>query len=286
MPSPMHRHVWHCCCAILLYALQTPAVAVDYDNGSVNIVDTDIQPQNIRIFDGTGGVSTTVNVQSGANYDGLFAFESSIANIHDGSISTQDINALNNSMVSIFGGSIAGADADNDAYMHISGGALSRSGRVVGGFGTSTIDITGGSFSGSDISIIGFNSSLINIYGGDFTGDIRSDHDSSIWVSGGQIPSIVATDRSTLTLAGSSFNIPAIGGDIDLSTPYIIDFTLNDTITGVLADGSILDADIFNSGTIGSRIILTSVPLPGAALLLGSGLACLFGIAKYRRAGR
>lgn len=258
-----------------LCAVQVPAYAVDFSNGITNTVDTDIQPQGIRIFDGAGGTTTTVNVQSGADYNGLFSYDTSIANIYDGSDSTQDINALNDSMVNIFGGTMVGADADDNAYLSISGGTLTRAGRVVGGFGDSTIDITNGTFTGSDISVIGLSNASINIGGGNFTGDIRSEDDSSIWVRGGDIPSVVSIDRGTLTLVGSSFSIPSLGGSVSLATPYVIDFTLNDTITGVLADGSSLNADIFNAGTIGSRIILTSVPVPPAVYLFVSGLIFL-----------
>jgi len=261
------------------------AVALDFANGATNTLDSDIRPANARVFDGPGDATTTLDVVTGGAANGVIAFGGSVVNIFAGAISDGAVNGEDTSSVSIFGGTIAGADAEDASTLLISGGSFTRgSGRVVGAFGDANVTITGGSFSGTDISVLARGDSGVEVRGGSFSGSVRAEDDSTAVVRGGAIPDLVSRDRAALTLIGSAFAIPALGGPISLNSPFVIDSFLDDVITGTLADGSALNAGIFNAGTgaLPSRIILQAVPVPAALPLLAGALAALFGIARRR----
>jgi hypothetical protein len=268
---------------LALLVLATPAVSLDFNNGEVNNFSGDIGAAGIRVYDDALNNPTTLNLIAGAKFNGLFAYDFSIVTVSAGTTSAQDINALNNSMVSVFGGNAQGADADDEAHLIISDGHFTRSGRVVGAFGDSIVDISGGQFDalGSAIALIAFDTSEMNVSGGQMNGAVRADQDSRILITGGQIPGITATDRSIITIIGEEFVIPSLGS-IDLAVPYVIDESLDDTISGILADGTALNADIFNG--LDSQIILQAIPEPVSLFVLGGGIGLI--AQRSRRPGQ
>lgn len=270
-----------------IFALQ-PARAVDFDDGNINNIDSPLLggAGNARVFDSTTGDTTTLNALSGAVINGIEANDSSIVNIFDGSQITSALNANDQSLVSVFGGALANADALNNAELNISGGTFTGGGgRAIGSFDDAIVNITGGDFNGSTtFTLLSSERSTINLYDGSIDGEVRSNNDSMINIWGGSgISDVTAVEQSILKIYGSAFSIETIGA-INLDTPFVIsDETYNGLLlTGTLANGTAISADIFN-GVVGSQIILMqAVPLPAAVWLFGSGLLGLVSIARRK----
>ena len=76
-----------------------------------------------------------------------------------------------------------------------------------------------------------------------------------------------------MTIYGLEFSIDSVG-PINIDVPFVIsDSTYNtDLLTGTLANGTSISADIFN-GISGSQIVvMQAIPLPAGMWLLGPAL--------------
>lgn len=275
--------------AACLLATQV-AQAVDYDDGAVNNVDAPLLggAGGARVFDSALGETTTLNLLSGAVVNGVEAFDSSIVNIFDSATVSTDLNARDTSEVHILGGTLLNADVLDDAQLTVAGGTFTgNGGRAIGSFGNARVLISDFTVSGSPtFSLLASGSSRIGLLGGAVNGEISAGDDTLIEISGGSgIDGVTATSQGTVTLFGSAFNLSG-SGPVSLATPFIIgDETYNgQVLTGPLADGSSISAEIFN-GVSGSQIVLAAapVPLPAAGWLFLGAAAGLFGIGRARR---
>lgn len=271
---------------ILAGSAAQPALAVTYDDGQVHDITEPLLggAGGATVKDSATGDTTTVNARSGAVINGVQAYDSSNVNVYDGSQITADLNALNQSEVSIFGGSLINADSDNSSRLNISGGTFTGSGgRAVGAFGNAVINITGGDFQGATTyTVLSTDSSMVTVSGGSIDGEIYAQGDSTIDIWGGiGISHVTATSDSLMRIFGKDFAINS--ASISLATPFVIsDDTYNgDLLTGTLADGSAISAQLFN-GVIGSQIVLQAVPIPAALPLFGSAILGLAAMARRR----
>jgi len=285
----MNTRLFAAALAALVVFVSLPASAVDFNNGAVNNISVPLSggSGNANVSDSTIGETTTLNALSGAVINGINANDSSIVNVYDGSQTTAGLSALDQSLVSVFGGTLINVDALNNSVLNISGGSFTGSGgRAVGAFGDALVNITGGEFPGSaTFTLLSNDRSTINVYDGSIDGEVRSNHDSMINIWGGSgISDITAVEQSILKIYGQDFSIDSIGA-ISLSTPFVIsDSTYNsDLLTGTLSNGTTISANIFN-GIAGSQIVLMqAVPIPATAWLFGSGLLGLIGMARRKK---
>jgi len=275
--------------AACLVAAQA-AHAVDYADGAVNNVDAPLLggAGGARVFDSTLGETTTLNLLPGAEVNGLEAFDSSIVNIFDGATVSTDLNARDTSEVHILGGTLLNADVLDDAQLTVAGGTFTGSGgRAIGSFGNARVLISDFTVSGSPtFSLLASGSSRIGLLGGAVNGEISAGDDTLVEISGGNgINGVTATSQGAITLFGSAFSLSG-SGPVSLATPFVIgDETYNGQIlTGTLADGSSISAEIFN-GLSGSQIVLAAapVPLPAAGWLFLGAAAGLLGYGRARR---
>ena len=135
-------------------------------------------------------------------------------------------------------------------------------------------------------SLLASGSSRIGLLGGAVNGEISAGDDTLVEISGGNgINGVTATSQGAITLFGSAFSLSG-SGPVSLATPFVIgDETYNGQIlTGTLADGSSISAEIFN-GLSGSQIVLAAapVPLPAAGWLFLGAAAGLLGYGRARR---
>jgi hypothetical protein len=282
MPRLTHRSV--ICLCIISASISQLARADDFDNGLINDIDHAL-PGGARVYDSSTGDTTTINALSGAVINGIEANDSSVVKIFDGSQITSDLNANDTSMVSVLGGSLINVDALNGCELTISGGIFSGSGgRAVGAFDDAVVNITGGEFLGATtFTLLSNENSTINVSGGSIDGEIRSNNDSMINIWGGTgISDVTAVEHSIMKIYGLDFSIESLGA-VSLNSPFVIsDETYNgELLTGTLADGSAISADILN-GVVGSKIVLVAVPDPASIWLVGSSLLGLFGFSRRK----
>jgi hypothetical protein len=232
--------------------------------------------------------SSTLNVSGGivgSLGDGIRARGNSTVNFSgglvDGGIDGHEaISAEQNSTVNITGGKIEGDEATisvgDSAVMNITGGNIEPDesyGIVVGGSGR--VNMSGGQFDLAGMgSLFAEDSAEVLITGGTFFGltatasshfsilggtmeGIDSSGESSVFLGGGSIQSLLAADSSAIEVHGSNL---------------LLD---NGRLTGVLNDGSMIDA---TAQTMGNGQILL-VPEPSAIALLLTG----FLVASFRR---
>ncbi len=201
------------------------AAPLFFDNGGINIVDTDVRPDFLIVDNSTSGDATTVVLANGAQVGtdtvivddtSVVVFGSSLVEINGGMIEndahTYDIAALN-----MFGGEI-GDDilAFDDSIVNVFGGLV-----------------------GDDVEAS--DNSFVTLWGGAFNEDIEAFDIASILIFGGMFAAdglgrldrgLAAFDDSTITLFGSDFYVNGtayVGGLIT---------ELSGTISGVLQDGS------------------------------------------------
>lgn len=276
--------------AFCLAACAHGAAAVDYDDGGVNNVDEPLLggAAGARVFDGPGGATTTLNLLDGAVVNGVEVFDGSLVNMFSGATVSADVNVRDDGTMNLFGGSLLNADVLDDARLNVSGGTFTgNGGRAIGTFGNAALTITDVTLSGNPtFALLASGNSTIDVIGGAINGEVRANDDTVVDVLGGSgIDAVTATTRGTVTLFGSAFSLGALG-PVSLATPFVIgDDTYNgQLLSGVLADGSAISAEIFN-GVSGSQIVLAAapIPLPAAAWLLGPALVGLLGRAHRRR---
>ncbi|MEQ8663810.1 MAG: hypothetical protein RLW62_23575, partial [Gammaproteobacteria bacterium] len=252
-----------CLLAAACLAAAHAAAAVDYADGAVNTIDAPLLAGagGARVFDGPGATTTTLNLLDGAVVNGLDAFDGSLVNIFDGATVSTDLNARDTSTVNILGGTLLNADVLDDASLTVNGGTFTGSGgRAIGAFGNAAVTITDMSVTGAPtFALLGTNSARIDLIGGAVNGEVRMEGDAAIDISGGSgIAALTATAQSTITLFGPAFSLGGLGA-VSLAVPFVID---DDTwngqlLSGTLADGSSISADIFN-GISGSQIVLAA----------------------------
>lgn len=215
-------------------------------------------------------------------------------NISGGSVGS-DFNAFSGSTVNISAGSVGnGFDAFSGSTINISGGSI---GSGFDAFSGSTVNIFGGSV-GSDFDATA--GSTVNISGGSFGpnfdafgsafGDVFGVPIGVVNISGGSFgPDFDANFGSRVNLFGTEFFIDGIKlTDLVLGEALTIT-RRNVTLTGVLADGSAFEFDLFNSGNTAqrdffdnnARLTVTLIPAPASV-----GALALAGLATARRRRR
>ena len=220
--------------AILTVLLLLGAVASAYPNWDI-YDDTDIYDGNyglINIYD-TPPNSTTVNMYGGfADY--ISAYDESTLNFFGGNA---DIEAFENSNVSITGGSVGILRSSNNSVISFSGAADSESIRLqhVG-----VCDINGGTTE----NIVTTDFSIVNWNGGDIT-DYISAYDSSI-----------------INIYGYDLFINQAGGSYGYGQVY-----------GYLTDDTYISVDLYNSEAYDH---INLIPEPATFVLFGIGSLMLF----------
>lgn len=232
-------------------------------------------------------VGGTINIEGGS-IGTQFTVASSEANISGGTIG-DDFRTYVGSTVNISGGTIGDDVVARGATVNIVGGTIGDD------FFTSasTLSITGGTI-GDDFRVV---ASTLNISGGTFGDDFRIS-ESTVDISGGTFGDgfAVETDTgsvfaSTVNLSGTSFILDGVElADLEVGETFLIDptslpFDREVMLTGVLADGSAFEFELFSTFFNGftifdefTQLSVTVVPAPGAA-----GLLVLAGFAVFRR---
>lgn len=203
--------------------------------------------------------------------------------------------------VNILGGSVG------SRFAALSGSTVNISGGTVGfgfrNFSGSTVNISGGTFgdtfdaNGGTVNISGgtvgdgFDAnpgSTVNISGGSVGGAFEAFSGSTVNISGGTVGGgFDANSGSTVNLFGTSFILDGV----ELTNLVLGEaFTITDrnvTLTGVLADGSVFDFDLFDSFVFpedyfdtNASLTVTLVPTPGATGVLSLG--CLLAMRRRR----
>jgi hypothetical protein len=303
---------------VLMLGGAGPLKAVVYNDGNIHDINSSVAGP-IDVSAGPAG-STTLNVLAGGlvtGSDAIGAADTSaissnsggIVNILDGAVSGGNASGdsvfakaiyIKDGGTNISGGTISGGDAGGNASANahaagiamlrgtlnitggtISGGdALSSSGNAhtYGIYNTSgTIDISGGTISvGNNLGTGSDNTSVHGIYNNqngivNISGGLLLNGYSA---SDGRVVGISNSLGGVITIYGTDFNLPY--GEI---TGYY-----SGHLTGILADGSLLDTKISNGPTsplypTPARIVLVApVPEPSTFVLLGMGV---FGLCAW-----
>jgi hypothetical protein len=205
------------------------------------------------------------------------------------------LDAFDTSRITISGGgSHGGVDLRNDATGQISGGVFSScSGPCLRVFDQAEGEVIDGSFSNpGQIVALASAFGTLWIRGGSFDGIVRASDDSAVEIFGGTIQDVQSLNQAVLTIRGDGF-LAQEGGSTPVNAFGEITEGFDGTMTGTLANGTVLAADALN-GVVGSKIVLTpasAVSVPGLASLaaraaLAAGLLVVGGLASGRRAGR
>ena len=124
--------------------------------------------------------------------------------------------------------------------------------------------------SGGQVAEVLASAGVLTVSGGAILGNVQVERLANMEISGGDFGgSLFALDSADVAIFGEGFNFP--NGEI---------MDITGTITGTLADGTVLDLDFGRASTATIRL----VPEPSTALLLASGLAAL--AVGRRRRGR
>ncbi len=228
------------CIIVVLFLLDNCAVALTYDNGQHNILDS-FTGEEVRIFDSNEGSPTILELVPGGNVywnvnvhgksefllnggtlqSDLVQYDNSIATLYDGVIQ-RGLTITNYSNLTILGGSITlDVNLDNSARVLMENGSLLN----FNVRGNSHFQITGGSIRGA-VSVI--NDGRFVIQGGSVADTLYAKDTSTAEVSGGWLDNGVNVRHDAeITVVGRDFNYP-LG--------YVVDSS--GTITGTLADGN------------------------------------------------
>lgn len=283
---------WRCAVAAALLSVCGAAGATIYDNGEVNIVDSEIF-SNVDVRNSAAGDPTTVITRDGAIVSGISVRDSSLVRMYD---DTQVngygvIHGYDSGRLEIHGGSATWIDLAyqamayidggtfvhgqntlrmmGDATAHISGGsftATSDSGAVINASQNSRLTITGGNFVGHRISASvngGISTVQLDVYGGHFAGP---DAGRLLFYTGYE---------AVTTFYGRSFNLPF----------GIVPHEYEGPLTGTLANGDeidvLLDWGGYN-GSTGYIMLVQAVPEPTTWALWLAGCAVLGGLARRK----
>ena len=200
--------------------------------------------------------SSQVDMSGGAIGNNLYAYQNSLVSISGGTIGISVggfLVAYDSSQVDMSGGEIGSyLYAHQSSQVSISGGTIDGPLAVSD---SSQADISGGSM----VCLFASQSSQVSISGGTISGYLSVYDSSQVDMSGGSLNDLYAHDSSQIIIEGSGFNYPY--GTL----------TGSGFLTGVLANGDLMSASFYTSDN--GRIVLTPVPVPGAALLGAIGLS-------------
>lgn len=220
---------------------------------------------------------------SGGLADALYAFDNTFVIMNDGSV-TEDFEAYGNSKIYIFGGTAGALWPQNNSHVTMYGGTAAigpwmadsskftmMGGTLIGGLWTwqdTQAKITGGTVEGN---IIAEGTSTIELSGGSFDGELTAYSNGTIYLEGTGFQA-TDLDGNTTDLSYGD-RLSWFGTVID---PYGWDASYVGSITGTLADGSILDSafrvlpyDVHSDFDCNADIII--IPEPASILLFGLG---------------
>ena len=205
-------------------------------------------------------------------------------NMTGGSVGS--LNAYNNSSINMTGGHADFIEAHNDATVTIAGGVVHS---LIKAQDDASVTLAGGSALNG---LLASHNSKIIMSGGYAYYALYGDDNATISMTGGQAANIIAYGSSTVTVSGGlisggfeqsqngiiyldGYNFQVIdpsGNKTTLSNgDKLRDFvTYTGTITGVLADGSVLN-NIFSAGGRAGTGDIVIIPEPASLSLLGLG---------------
>lgn len=223
-------------------------------------------PRGVRYIDS----NTQVNLLDGGEFPSnldIGAFDGSSTNIQvniTGGTVGAWLEVRSGSEVNISGGQIGPRlEVSGDAVINLSGGAI---GNQMSLKDTGTVNITGGRIGH------GFRpeGGTVNLSGG-FLGDgFRAELDTSVTVSGGVFGRFFQViDSSHLTLIGDEFLIEgnAVAGLDTVGDRVELSGLLPSSLTGTLADGSVLILSAVSDRFENVTLIRAAVPTPAATIL-------------------
>lgn len=221
---------------------------ISFSDGGVHNINYQINDCDVRVDYQSPGMRTTINwLDGGIIFGQLDAYEDSVINVSGGSfMEYPGLCSYDNSQVNVFGGGVYYLCANDNSKVNFSGGTV---GGELKTRGNSQVNISGGSVAHH---LYAQENSLVTISGG-FTGTMIS--------SGGNYES-----TSIIEIIGSEFAVNGMSvgyGEIDKGGWN----SVSGTLSGKFANGDLFDCAINIRGN--SKIVLTTIPAPGA-LLLGS----------------
>ena len=225
------------------------------DQGNSANTTFNLLPNGIVLNRLYGYNRSQINVSGGELRSDLLTYHDNQTSIFSGSIGA-GIYTYDNSRVTIWDGSIeGGAHLYSDSQLILNGGAI-------GGLvprDNSQVTIWGGVNNGA---LNAWGNSEIAVYGGSTARDIYAGVDSG--------------DHSQITLIGSSFTVDGIS--VGYGTLYSVmgQAWVDETtrhLTGILANGNLIDNDFYISGQ--SSIVLAPMPVPEPTTLLLLGLGAM-----------
>jgi hypothetical protein len=284
---------WRCAVAAALLSVCGAAGATVYDNGEVNIVDSEIF-SNVDARNSADGAPTTVITRDGAIVMGISVRDSSLVRMYDDTLVNGYgvIHGYDSGRLEIHGGSATWIDLGNQAMAHIDGGTFVSGHNTLRMSGDATAHISGGSFTATTDTgavINAVQNSRVTITGGNFVGHVirasmnGGESTVELDVYGGHF---AAPDAGRLlfytgyeavtTFYGSSFNLPF----------GIVPHEYEGPLIGTLANGDAIDVLLDwggYSGSTGYIMLVQAVPEPSTWALMLAGCAMLGGLARRKR---
>jgi len=147
---------------LLLGSVGQARADVIFNDGAPHTVSSDLGSVDVLVYDGPGPSTTTVNVEPGASFEDLWAYETS--------------------QVSVSGGILDDLFAYDLSQADISGGDLN----VLGAYESTRVEVTGGSFDtlwaygSSRVDVYGYNLAMSSPSGGSLTGTLLDGTDISV----------------------------------------------------------------------------------------------------------
>jgi len=249
--------IWIVITVVIMMAKQGFGVLV-FNDGEIHNIDYAIVNHHVRVDYEAPGVQTTLNLLDGSS-------------ITEG----YHLNAMNNSLVNILGGTVGGSvNAWDSSYVTFSGGSIELG---FFGYGNSKITMSGGTVNGTSAlgTLHAGESSQIAFYGGRVNGYLFARENSRIDWSGGTVSNDIRLGHNAvLTIYGSDFKVDGIPVSDNVINSIQGGDLYNETyrrLTGILAKGEILN----NQFRVGGVASIVLVPEPATLLLLGLGVVIL-----------
>ena len=241
---------------------------VIYADGDVHVINTDMTPQFIHVFDGPSNAPTTVRIEGDASIatDGLGSsfevFDSSIGEVHGGNIE-RDIDAHNSAIVRIFGGEVGDdVDAGDHSQVMIHAGTI---GGDVEASSEGRVSIFGGNIF-DDVQAT--DHGRIQVFGGFLGEDIEVNDNGQISIHGGIIGPDNVSDEQIQAFGDGLISLHGTNFSIDGSAVALGAISqLEGVISGTLADGNAFDM-AFIQEDAGQIVLNAPVPEPSTGLLM------------------